>query len=140
MGLKESRYSKCLYYSSGALSRTLTRMAEDEFRPLGLAPSYAYLLMTVNNEPGIQPGEISKELQLTPSTVTRLVEKMENQGYLKRSSEGRATRVEPTKKSLDLNDRLVETWQSLQDRFGEALGERYTQVLTEMTYKASEQL
>lgn len=140
MGLKESTYSDCLYYSSNALSRILSKMAEEAFQAVGLSPSYAFLLMTVNEKPGIQPSEISRELQLTPSTVTRLVEKMENQGYLKRESEGRATKVEPLQKSLDLQDRILEAWQNLKDRYSEVLGDRYSEVLTEMTYTAAEKL
>lgn len=140
MGLKESKYNRCLYYSCNALSRKLTKMAEEEFKMAGLAPTYAYLLMTVNDKPGIQPGEISDELQLTPSTVTRLVEKMESRGYVKRVSEGRATRVEPADKSLELNKSLEEAWQRLQDRYAGELGERYTEVLTEMIDKATKQL
>lgn len=140
MGLKEDKYCNCLYYSSNALSRILTKMADDAFQAVGLAPSYAFLLMTVNERPGIQPSEISRELQLTPSTVTRLVEKMENQGYLKRVSEGRATKVEPLEKSLELQDRILEAWNDLNDRYSDILGERYSEVLTEMTYKAVDKL
>lgn len=140
MGLKEDKYCNCLYYSSNALSRILTKMADEAFQSVGLAPSYAFLLMTVNERPGIQPGEISREMQLTPSTVTRLVEKMENQGYLKRTSEGRATKVEPLQKSLDLHDRILEAWETLNDSYSEVLGDRYSEVLTEMTFTAAEKL
>ena len=140
MGLKESKYCNCLYYSSNALSRILTKMADDAFKAVGLAPSYAFLLMTVNEKPGIQPGEISEEMQLSPSTVTRLVEKMENQGYLKRISEGRATNVEPTQESLDMHGQILEAWKQLNERYSDILGARYSEVLTEMTYKAAEKL
>lgn len=115
-------------------------MADDEFRAVGLAPSYAFLLMTVNKRPGIQPGELSEELQLTPSTVTRLVEKMEYQGYLERISEGRATRVKPTDKSRELDSEIRNAWQSLNERYAKVLGERYSEVLTEMTFKATQKL
>lgn len=140
MGLKETTYRRCLYYTSNVLSRKLTKIAEEVFGPLGLAPTYAYLLMTVNNQPGIQPSEISSELELTPSTVTRLVEKMEYQGYLERISKGRATKVNPTDKSLKINQQLKDAWQQLQDQLSEQLGDRYTEVLTEMTYTAVDKL
>ncbi|MDX1618552.1 MAG: MarR family transcriptional regulator [Balneolaceae bacterium] len=140
MALKESKYSSCLYYSSNALSRVLTKMADEAFQAVGLSPSYAFLLMTVNERPGIQPSEISRELELTPSTVTRLVEKMENRGFLKRTSVGRATKVEPLQKSLDMQGRLQEALDDLNDRCAEVLGDRYSEVLTEMTYTAVEKL
>lgn len=140
MSEREDQYSNCLYYASNALARMLGKMAEEEFRVLGLAPSHAFLLMTVNRQPGIQPSELSDELQLTPSTVTRLIEKMEQQGYLARNSEGRATHVTPTEKCQELDQDLRNTWQNLIDRYREILGDRYTEVLTEMTYTATERL
>ncbi|MDR8391528.1 MarR family transcriptional regulator [Aliifodinibius sp. S!AR15-10] len=115
-------------------------MAEEAFRSLGLAPSYAYLLMTVNDQPGIQPSAISRELGLSPSTVTRLIEKMEYRGFLERVSEGRATKVMPTEECKALNPQLEKSWQNLQQRFSQELGERYKEVLTEMSYKAAEKL
>lgn len=140
MSLKDSKYCNCLYYSANALSRILKKMAEEEFKVVGLSPSYAFLLMTVNAKPGIQPSEISREMQLQPSTVTRLVEKMEQQGYLERESVGRATQVKPTQQSLDLDPKIKEAWKSLKDRYSDLLGERFSEVLTEMAYKASENL
>ncbi|MBK8406230.1 MAG: MarR family transcriptional regulator [Saprospiraceae bacterium] len=65
----------------------------------GLSSSYAFLLMTVNNKPGIQPKEISEQMQLTASTITRLIEKMEQKKLLVRESTGRSTGVFPTDKA-----------------------------------------
>ncbi len=140
MAEKETTYSDCLYFTSNALARMLTRMADEEFRAVGLAPSHAFLLLTVNKRPGIQPGQMSEILQLSPSTVTRLVEKMEYRGYLERHSEGRATYVHPTQKCLELDEELRDVWQSLTDRYTEVLGDRYSKVLTEMTFTATEKL
>lgn len=140
MAEEETTYSDCLYFTSNALARMLTRMADEEFKSVGLAPSHAFLLMSVNQHPGIQPGELSDLLQLSPSTVTRLVEKMEYRGYLERHSEGRATHVHPTQQCLDLDEKLRATWQSLTDRYTDVLGDRYSNVLTEMTFTATEKL
>jgi len=140
MAANGSGYSDCLYFSSSALARKLTRIAEDQFRKTGLSPSHAYLLLTVIDRPGVQPGEISEELHLAPSTVTRLVEKMEREGYLRRSSEGRATRVKPTDRAIALGEELEISRKELQERYASRLGERYTEVLTEMSFKALEHL
>ncbi|MBK8875932.1 MAG: MarR family transcriptional regulator [Bacteroidetes bacterium] len=72
-----SKYCGCLYYSVNALSRLMTKIADEEFAVTGLSSSYAFLLMTVNNKPGIQPKEIGEQMQLTASTITRLIAKME---------------------------------------------------------------
>ncbi len=130
----------CLYFQSNNLARNLSRMADEAFRSVGLSPSHAFLLMKVIDEPGIQPSRLSEILGLTPSTITRLIEKMEYQGYLERASEGRATLVSPTNKCIAKESELRIAWKNLQKQYTEILGERYTEVLTEMTTKAIDQL
>lgn len=70
-------YCNCLYYSVNALSRKMTKMADEEFAITGLSSSYAFIMMTVNSKPKIQPNQLAEIMMLMPSTVTRLVEKLE---------------------------------------------------------------
>ena len=72
----ESAFSKCLYFSSQALARKVEKLAIESWKPTGLSPSHAYLLILVLREPGLQPTTVGEQLQLTPSTITRLVEKL----------------------------------------------------------------
>jgi len=130
MGNCDSKYCGCLYYSANAFARAMTRMAEEEFAPTGLAPSYAFVLMTVNSLPGIQPKQLSTQMQLTQSTVTRLVEKLEYKSYLERRNTGRNTEIHPTKRGLELNDKIEEAWKKLHDRYSELIGEKEGKDLT----------
>ena len=127
----ETKYCGCLYYSANALARVMTRMAEEEFASTGLTPSYAFVLMTVNSQPGIQPKELSQHMQLTPSTVTRLVEKLEARGFLERNIIGRSTEIYPTSKSLELNDKIEEAWKNLYNRYSNLVGENEGKELTQ---------
>ena len=137
---KHSKYCNCLYYSANALARVLTKMAEEEFAITGLAPSYAFLLMAANDKPGIQPKEISEQMQLTASTVTRLIEKMEHRGFLERKSAGKFTKVYPTAKSKKLDKKIHAAWTSLYQRYSDLLGEELGKKLTAATYKAGQKL
>ena len=132
----KSKYCGCLYYSANALARVMTRMAEEEFASTGLAPSYAFALMTVNSQPGIQPKELSQHMQLTPSTVTRLVEKLETRGFLERNIIGRSTEIHPTSKSLELNDKIKEAWKNLYNRYSNLIGENEGKDLTQKIINA----
>ena len=140
MGEKGSKYCGCLYYSANALGRVMTRIAEEEFAITGLAPSHAILLISVNEKPGIQPKELSDHMQLTPSTVTRLLEKLESKKLVERRSVGRATEVYPTEKSKELQPRIKEAWRNLYLRYTDALGEENAKLLTAKTYKAYQAL
>jgi DNA-binding MarR family transcriptional regulator len=136
----ESKYCGCLYYSANALSRIMTKIADEEFAVTGLTSSYAFLLMTVNEKPGVQPKEISQQMQLTPSTVTRLIEKMEHRGFLERKHIGRTTEVYPTQLSIDLHPRIKEAWRKLYQRYSEILGKEEGDKLTALIYEAIQKL
>ena len=88
MDKDDSMFCNCLYYSANALGRVMTRMADEEFAITGLAPSHAFVLIIVNKNQGIRPGLIAEQMQLSPSTVTRLIEKMEHRGLVLRKNVG----------------------------------------------------
>ena len=127
----ESKYCVCLYYSANAFARIMTKIADEAFASTGLSSSYAFLLMTVNEKPGIQPKEISQQLQLTPSTITRFIEKMEYRGLLERKHTGRITEVYPTKASLKLNNQIKDAWMKLYETSSEIFGKEEVVKLTE---------
>lgn len=140
MAKEDSKYCGCLYYSANALGRVMTKMADEEFAITGLAPSHALLLLGVNEKPGLQPKEISEHMQLAPSTVTRLIEKLEHKGFVERAAKGRCTEVYPTSQGLALNNKLKEAWQNLTDRYTDAIGEEAAEKLTTEVYQAAKKL
>jgi len=137
MEKQTSPYCQCLQFSANALARNISRLAEEAFAPTGLAPSYAFLVMSVNNHPGITAGELARIMMLKPSTVTRLVEKMEEKGILKRMREKRSTLVFPTKDSVAMQASIKNAWNSLYDRYVNLLGETQSSDLTNQMYNAA---
>ena len=63
------KYAQCLYFTSNALARKVEKLAIESWKRVDLPPSHGYLLMLVLEEPGMQPGNIAAQLQLTPSTL-----------------------------------------------------------------------
>ena len=106
MNASESRFSQCLYFSTNALARKIERLAQQSWKSVGLSPSHGYLLMTVVDEPGIQPGGLANHLQLQPSTVTRLIEKLEQKKLVIRTTEGKITNVYPTPKAKEMYPKM----------------------------------
>jgi MarR family transcriptional regulator, organic hydroperoxide resistance regulator len=102
MKTSESKYAQCLYFTSNALARKMEKLAVESWKPAGLSPSHAYLLIMVLEDPGQQPGNLAQHLQLTPSTITRLLEKLEEKKLIVRNTEGKLTNVYPTQKSKQL--------------------------------------
>jgi MarR family transcriptional regulator, organic hydroperoxide resistance regulator len=103
----DSRYGRCIYFASNALARKTEKLAVAAWKKVDLSPSHAYLLMIVLDEPGVQPGALSAELHLTPSTITRLIEKLESKKLAIRTTEGKTTGVYPTAKSKEMKPQLM---------------------------------
>lgn len=87
-----------------------------------MSPSHAYLLLLVISEPGIQAGQIAEQLQLTPSTITRLIEKLEEKKLVLRAAEGKLTNVYPTQKGKDMKPVLMERVAEFNEKYVEILG------------------
>jgi DNA-binding MarR family transcriptional regulator len=88
-----------MYWASAALARKMNKIAEDAWAPIGLAPGQAYLLSLILDQPGRQPLDLSEELHLAPSTITRFIEKLVSNKLVVRVAEGKTTSVYPTQKA-----------------------------------------
>jgi MarR family transcriptional regulator, organic hydroperoxide resistance regulator len=122
MKTSESKYSKCLYFTANALARKIEKLAIESWKPVNLNPSHGYLLLLVIEEPGLQPGTIANHLQLTPSTVTRLIEKLEEKKLVVRTTEGKLTNVYPTPKAKELLPQLKNCVQHFYKMYSDVLG------------------
>lgn len=122
MKTTESKYCKCLYFTANALARKVEKLAQASWAKLNMSPSHGYLLMLVNDEPGVQPTALANHLQLQPSTVTRLIEKLEDRKLLVRVTEGKITNVYPTPKGRELQAKLKECLVEFFNHYSAILG------------------
>jgi DNA-binding MarR family transcriptional regulator len=140
MKTSESKYSSCLYFTANALARKIEKIAIDTWKRVDLSPSHAYLLMLTLDEPGIQAGQLAEQLQLTPSTITRLLEKLEEKKLVIRASEGKQTNVYPTQKAKEMKPLLNECLIDATDRFGKILSKEESKQFIKTMHHVSEQL
>ena len=110
-----SQLNGCLFFSSGKLARVIGRTADDAFKITGLSPSHAFLLHIVNHGSGIHQKIVGEMLHMTPSTITRFVEKLENKGLVARQTDGKNVHLFTTEKGLALQPEIVKAWESLHD-------------------------
>jgi len=140
MKTSESRYSDCIYFVSNALARKVDKLASDAWKKVNLATSHAYLLMIVIDKPGVQPGMLSEELHLTPSTITRLIEKLEDKKLVTRLTQGKITNVFPTQKGKDLAPKLIACVQEFNTAYIEILGKEESEKLVRNMNKIADKL
>jgi DNA-binding MarR family transcriptional regulator len=133
----EHPFCTCLCYAANALARTITRLSDDAFARTGLAPSLGYVLMTVQRKPGIQPSEVAEITMLDPSTVTRLVEKLQAKGLVRRETQGRTALIHPTPAGLALVPDLLAAWDQVFQTCAERLGPEPTRALAAQLYEAA---
>ncbi|MEO6722796.1 MAG: MarR family winged helix-turn-helix transcriptional regulator [Ferruginibacter sp.] len=122
MKSSESRFNGCLYFSTNSLARKVSKLATESWKKVGLSPSHAYLLTIVLQQPGVQPGAVASELHLTPSTITRLIEKLEEKKLLVRTTDGKITNVYPTPKAKALYPKMAECIIDFSQKYEEILG------------------
>ena len=115
---------RCLFFSAGRLARILGKMAEEAFEPSGLPPSYAFALLVIAERRDITQNELATTLSLSPSTLTRFLDKLEEKGLVERHPSGKTTRLTVTPTGQSLRSVLGRCWKTLQGRYQTVLGPR----------------
>jgi DNA-binding MarR family transcriptional regulator len=140
MKASNSRYSKCVYFASNALARKIEKLASISWKSVDLSPSHAYLLMVVLDEPGIQPGALVNELLLTPSTITRLLDKLEAKKLVKRTAEGKTINIFPTSRARNLQPQLKKCSDDFLENYSGILGKADSEKLSRHLNKITDKL
>lgn len=131
-----SDYNRCLYHSTAALSRSLTRLAEKEFRPLGITPTMGFILMTTKAAPGIIINDLALIHQLDASTISRALDKLAAQGHIVREGLGREMRIFSTESGLRTGSEAQNAWNKLQLAYQLLLSEGRSRHLAEQVTEA----
>lgn len=91
-----------LGYRMADNSRLLRRLFDERVRDLGLTAAQARLLLSLDRQPGQNQAFYADQLEVEPITLTRIVDRMEEAGWLDRRSDPadrRARRLHLTAKS-----------------------------------------
>jgi DNA-binding MarR family transcriptional regulator len=140
MKVGASKFCQCLYFTTSALARKVEKLAVESWKPVGLSPSHAYLLMAVLEEPGMQPTRLGHHLQLQPSTITRLIQKLEEKKLVIRTTEGRITNVYPTPRAKELQPKMMNCMKHFYEQYSGALGKEESRKLVQSMMKVADQL
>lgn len=131
---------ECLYFASGALSRALNRLAEEAFDGLGMSPSHGYLLLMVASTPGIALGRLASAMALDASTITRIIEKLEAKGLVRRTAVGRRRTLALTPDGQAVLPRVRAAKAEIEHRVHAVLGEDHARVITRLSLATGEKL
>jgi DNA-binding MarR family transcriptional regulator len=92
------------------LAKTLVRVGPDDVCCEGLTPRQTAILRTLTEREGARIGDLATAVELSPSAMTRVVEKLEAQGLVERvrgvGDDGRAAMVKITGAGRDVRKRI----------------------------------
>lgn len=113
----------CLFFSVTKLARGFGKLGDDAFSKTGLSPSHAFILYLVNCSGPLHQKEIGEKLHLSPSTITRFIEKLESKGLIEKTVEGKNAVITTTEKGLALHETVAEAWRKLHQQYEDVLTE-----------------
>lgn len=139
MSTEKINYNEhCLYFTVNSLARAINEMTDRAFSKTGISASYGHLMLIVIDQPNLSLGELSKKMNLKPSTMTRFIDKLENLDYVKRELTGRTVKVSATQNGEKLRPQIINALKTLYENYCEVLGKDFAIKLTEDTHKANE--
>ncbi|WP_235822722.1 MarR family winged helix-turn-helix transcriptional regulator [Cytobacillus massiliigabonensis] len=116
----------------------MEKLAEEAFSSMDISPSYAYLIITINDYPGISQKELCKKLTIAPSTSTRFIDKLVKNKFVERKPDGKHILIHLTKEGKSLCNEIYECLNNIYLRHLEILDENHSQQLIHLLHEASE--
>jgi DNA-binding MarR family transcriptional regulator len=117
-------HCESLYFVSGALAREVEKLAKQTWKPSGLHPSHAHLLLFLLYNGMSFPTFLSKELLMSPSTITRLLQKLEKKGLVTRIPYDHMMCISTTNKARELEPILEQCEKDFKELCSRLLGHR----------------
>lgn len=125
----------CVYFTSNKLARLFKKTAEEAFRKTGLSPSHAMLLYIVNKEGRIHQKIAGEFLHMTPSTMTRFVDKLVHQQLVSRSVDGKNVYLQTTTAGLERQKDILSSWTALHQTYENLLSDDETRQFLALSHK-----
>ncbi len=116
----ENILGKCMYFTTGSLSRCVNDVANIHFEDLGISPSHAFLLVVIDKKDKANIKDLASELNLAHSTVSRNLELHIKKGYLIKTTESRSTFVHLTESGQEILQQIHHRWQKIHADFLDA--------------------
>jgi len=99
------------------ISRLHHYRAHSLLEKLGLYRGQPPVLFALWEQDGLTHGELAQRLQITPATITRMIQRMEKAGFVQRKPDGndqRISRVYLTEIGRDIRSQLQAIWDQME--------------------------
>jgi len=131
----DCQLNRCLFFSLSKVSRMLKKEADDKFAVTGLSPSHAFILYIVCLKERIHQKEVGDYLMLTPTTMTRFVDKLVSKHLVEREIEGKNVYLCATAEGEQLKPQVMKAWDNLNQLLNATLTEEEKKTYIELNNK-----
>ncbi|MCY9589866.1 MarR family winged helix-turn-helix transcriptional regulator [Paenibacillus chitinolyticus] len=116
----------------------MEKLAEEAFASIDIPPSYTYLIITLNDYPGITQKELCEKLTIAPSTSTRFIDKLVQRNFVERKPDGKHILIYLTDEGKSLCKEIYENLNKIYLRHSEILDKKHSQQLIHLLHEASQ--
>jgi DNA-binding MarR family transcriptional regulator len=127
----------CLCANFRRTVRALTHLYEEALRPLGLRGTQFTILQALSLAGEVSQGQLGEILALDSTTLTRTLAIMGRRGWIarRRGRDGREWRLSLSKAGRKEFDRVSPTWERVQERLREQIGDQRWKELFQVNHE-----
>ena len=117
---------ECIADKLRLLSRVITKLYDDAFRPLGMTTSQMNILVVITKFGTASPGRVGDWLHMEKSTLSRNVDRMRKHGWLGiiPGKHGRSHQLKLTAKGMEILEQGLPLWKQAQKKAQSVIGNR----------------
>lgn len=132
---EQCQLNSCLFFSASKMSRAFKAKAEDIFTQTGMSPSHAFILYIVNLRERVHQKEVGDYLHLTPSTITRFVDKLIQKRLIVKEVNGKNVFLVITEEGKQLQPIILNAVKDLNNVINDMLTEEERKTYIELSNK-----
>ena len=129
-----------MHSTVNSFAREVGKIFDDYLKPLGLATSYAELLMILSENEGMQQQEIAGKMNLAPSTITRFIAKLEKEKLVKKRKKTGRSDVLLTEKGAQKTEQIKIEYARAIEEMEKLLGEKFVATTEQLLKHGTDQL
>jgi DNA-binding MarR family transcriptional regulator len=127
--------NECVALRLLMVNRVVTNIYDAVYRKFGIRVTQVYILGLLATKDAQEQSKISKMLQLEKSTVSRNLDRMESDGWIRRSGGGtdiRVAEVSLTRKGEKVLQSIEAEWEEAQLKFTSVFGSESVEIIRHM--------
>ncbi|KID43685.1 MarR family winged helix-turn-helix transcriptional regulator [Levilactobacillus brevis] len=109
-------YETCAYFTAARYMRTVESLATQTFKPTGMKPAYAYIMLALEDHHPQTVTELATTLGYDRSSIYRMVQRLESQALLHMTTVGKSAMIDLLPASttfLKTANQCLDTWGAL---------------------------